>query len=668
MNPFRTLATISLLALATGAAAQTRPAQAVAPEAMATAPRPRPGPVFETPAFSRAVAAGFRTRTGRPGPRNFVQRARYSISARLIPDRHLLAGRETVVYVNQSPDTLDRLAVHLRQNAFAPGSARLGPAPVTRGMELTRIVVDGAALSEIDPNGEPMPGYVVLGTVMWIRPPALLAPGDSMRLEFAWTYEPAPTPADGRQGREGDVYFMGYWYPQLAVYDDVEGWVADPYLLQSEFYMDDADYDVRLTVPHGWVVDATGTLSNSEEVLSARTRDLLARVRRSGEVMRVLTPGENESEVFADGPAGEAGAATWHFVAYDIRDFAWGASDEWAWDATRALVERDGAAPDTVDIASFFRLNEPAAAWEIGGARFTRDAIEQLSSYLWPYPWPKMSSFEGILTGGGMEYPMLTVMRPWADTLALAGDLMHETGHMWFPMLVGSNEARFVWMDEGVTQFDVAQAMRPLYGEPRAGGRPNDSEPGQRMLYLHFARAGHEAPLMRPGDEFPGAAYSLNYNKTAQALAALRSILGEATFHRALREYGRRWQARHPYPYDFFNTFDDVAGRDLSWFWSTWFGETWTLDQAIADVRPEGDSVAIVIEDRGLAPMPARVAVTRADGSLERHELPVETWLGGARRATLRVSRLPEVVRVEIDADQAFPDVDRSNQTWTPRR
>jgi aminopeptidase N len=187
------------------------------------------------------------------------------------------------------------------------------------------------------------------------------------------------------------------------------------------------------------------------------------------------------------------------------------------------------------------------------------------------------------------------------------------------------------------------------------------------MLYLESARRGLEAPLMRPGDEFPERLYSLNYNKTAQVLAALRSIVGEEAFHEALREYGRRWRGRHPYPYDFFNTFADVTGRDLGWFWRTWFEETWPLDQAIADVRADGDSLSIVVEDRGLAPMPVRIAVTRDDGTVERVEVPVDTWLTGARTTTVPVPRAPEAVRVEIDPEAAFPDIDRSNQVWTAR-
>jgi hypothetical protein len=237
---------------------------------------------------------------------------------------------------------------------------------------------------------------------------------------------------------------------------------------------------------------------------------------------------------------------------------------------------------------------------------------------------------------------------------------------MWFPMQVGSNETRHPWMDEGLTQFDVAQGMRPLYGEPRAGGRPNDSEQGQRRLYLEAARAGREASLMRMGDRFPLDLYFIMYyDKTAQVLSALRAVLGEDTFHRAYREYGRRWVGRHPYPADFFNTFSDVSGRDLSWFWETWFYEPWSLDQAIASVRDDGDSTAITIDDRGLAPMPVRLAITRADGAVQRLELPVDVWLHGARTHVVRVAGAPEITRVEIDPDGAFPDVDRSDQRWT---
>jgi hypothetical protein len=560
-----------------------------------------------------------------------------------------VSGHERVIYLNNSPDTLRRLAVYLRQNVFAAGSPRRSPAPITGGVTLSRVVADGQTI----------PGYTVNGTVMEMPLPAPLAPRDSATLEFTWSYVVAPSPSDGREGREDhSLYYMGYWYPQVAVYDDVEGWVTDPYVLEAEFYMDPADYDVRVTVPHGWPVGATGTLQNASDVLTPAARARLATARRTGQVVRIVQPGGSPgaASVFA----GSGPTATWHFKATNVRDFAWGTSAQYVWDATRALVGQD-----TVDISSFFRISKPAAAWAIGGARYTRDAIEQLSAYLWPYPWPQMTSMEGVLEGGGMEYPMMTLISPWADTLSLAGDIMHETGHMWFPMQVGSNETRYPWMDEGFTQFDVAQAMRVIYGEPRSGGRPNDSEQGQRRLYLGAARAGNDMLLMWPGDLYPEALYFVMfYDKTAQVLAALRGVLGEETFHRAYREYGRRWIGKHPYPYDFFNTMATVSGRDLGWFWTTWFYQPWFLDQAIASVEPQGDSTAITIVDQGLAPMPVLVAVTRADGTVQRVDVPVDVWLGGARRYVLRVSASPSVAKVEIDPEGLFPDVNRDNQIW----
>jgi Peptidase family M1 domain len=629
----------------------------VDPRTTASAARPIPGPVYESAAFSRAVAGGTRTRTGVPGPVYWIQHARYTITAALDPARNRLKGRERVLYLNRSPDSLRHIAVYLRQNVFAAGSPRRDFAPVTGGVTLSSLTVAGRHLVA----GQ----YTIHGTVMWISLSQPLPPADSVRLEIAWSYTPPPAPADGREGHEGHVYFMGYWYPQVAVYDDVDGWVTDPYLLQAEFYMDPADYDVRIAVPHGWVVGATGTLRNAGAVLSSAARDSLTAARTSGRVVRVLTPGPTAGRAVAAG----AGVVTWHFTASDVRDFAWGTSDQYAWDATRALVPTPGGASDTVDITSLFRLTAPAAAWRAGGARFTRDAVEQLSAYLWPYPYPQMTSMEGVLSSGGMEYPMVTLMQPWADTLSLAGDLMHETGHMWFPMQVGSNETRFPWMDEGLTQFDAAQGMRALYGEPRSGGRPNDSEAGQRALYLDAVRAGQDAPLMIPGggggDDYPKSLYFvIYYDKTAQALAALRGVLGPDIWHRALVEYGHHWIGRHPQPYDFFNTIDDIAGRDLSWFWTTWFYEAWPLDQAIDSVSTAADSVTITISDRGLAPMPVVLAVTRADGSVQRLTLPVATWLTGARRAQVRVARDPGILRVEIDPEALFPDVDRSNQTW----
>jgi hypothetical protein len=621
------------------------------------------------------VTNGTRTRTGIPGPSYWQQYAHYRIEAKLDPAANRLTGHEMVRYVNNSPDTLREVAVYLRQNIYATGAPRTVPLPVTGGVELSRVQVDGKVLrgaariegvSTALAGGAPPPpdsvGYTLEGTVARIQLPSPLLPrGDSVELVFDWSFSPPPAPADGREGQDGEVNFIGYWYPQLAVYDDVDGWVTDPYLGTGEFYMGYGDYDVRVTVPDGWVVGATGTLANADSVLPSGVRQRLALARRVDSVVHVVPAadlGTSRATL-----SGEDGTLTWHFTARRVRDFAWATSAHYLWDATRATVRRAGCPDnarclrDTVDIYSFYRGTPQAAAWK-GGARYTRSAIEFLSDYLWTYPYPQMTSVEGILTGGGMEYPMMTVIQSYADTMRLAGNLMHEVGHMWFPMQVGSNEERVPWQDEGLTQFNSAQGTMARYRADREGPA--------RAAYLEVARAGNEVSLMRPADQYPdvNVYFVLPYMKTTTVLVALRSMLGDSVFHQAYREYGRRWQWKHPEPYDFFNTFDQVSGRDLSWFWRSWFYETWTLDQALAGVHDEGDTTVIDIEDRGLVPMPARVTVTRADGTAQEVDIPVDVWLSGARRSTLRVRSRPEVTRVEIDAANTFPDVDRSNQLW----
>ena len=642
------VALLTLLCSASALHAQTRPAPTVTSDGILQSKRPIPGAVYESAPFTVAVGKGTRARTGEPGARNWVQHARYTIDASLDNATHTISGKEHVVYLNNSPDTLQYLMIHLRQNVFRPESRRTDDAPLSSGMVLN--TVKGADLGR----------WSVNGTVMRAALERPLMPHDSTSLDISWSYIPSETPADGREGRDDDLYFMGYWYPQIAVYDDVDGWVADQYVLAAEFYMDPADYDVHVTVPRGWVVGATGTLQNGDSILSAQTLSRLSEARRSGSVVTISRPTEAAATFAVTSPT-----ITWHFTAPNVRDFAWGTSNRYVWDATRALVFDSAQKPDTIDIYSFYRLTPAAAAWPVGGARYTRDAIEQMSSYLWKYPWPTMSSMEGILTGGGMEYPRITVMQPWADTLSLAGDLMHETGHMWFPMQVGSNETRYTWMDEGFTQFNEAQGLRAIYGEPRKGGRIADTEQGQRLLYTRVAAAGNDQVLMRRGDEFPSAFYNIIfYDKTAQVMSALRGILGESTFHRAYREYGRRWIGKHPYPSDFFNTIENVSGKDLSWFWNTWFFNAWPLNQAITNVTTADNTAAITIEDHGLAPMPVYLAITRANGKVDRLTIPVDVWLKGARSYIAHVPSKPAIVRVTIDPDGLFPDIDRQNQTW----
>jgi hypothetical protein len=312
-------------------------------------------------------------------------------------------------------------------------------------------------------------------------------------------------------------------------------------------------------------------------------------------------------------------------------------------------------------VHAFWRPDSGSSVWA-EDARYVRHAVEFLSGYLWPYAYPQMTAVHGPNSCGGMEYPMMTCIGGARDSVSLYGVTVHETAHMWFPMNVGSNEKWHSWQDEGLTSFNEAQASRDFFK-----GAVNDEE-SDRRGYLALARSGAEAELMRHGDLYPTyAAFArASYSKQATIMQTLRGLLGEETFLRAYREYGRRWRDRHPTPWDMWNTFEDVAKRDLDWFWHAWYFETWTLDQAIASVEPApaGDSLAVTIEDRGLVPMPVRLAVTRSGGKVERLEVPVDVWLRGARRYTVRVPGRASVTAVAIDPEGLFADVDTSNQTW----
>ena len=610
-------------------------------------------PVLES--FELAVNRGTRTRNGTPGPKYWQQWAEYKLEAELNPVSKRLTGKGSVTYFNRSPDTLKTVYVQLLQNIFAPGSRHNTSVPWSvEGIELTRVAAQGSNLPAAGGEG---PGYDVNGTIMRLRLPKPLPPGGSADFAFAWKLRVPPDGAP-RGGQDGEVYFINYWYPQMAVYDDVNGWQTDQYLGTAEFYMGYGNYDVSLTLPAGWLVTATGTLQNPDEALSAQTRARLDSARTSSGIVHVVT--DTDREPGRSTTAGADGKITWRFRAQNVRDFAWGASSRYLWDATNAAVgdaNNDGKA-DTTLIQSFWRPEQRANHWD-ESARYGRHSIEFFSKTLFPYPYPHMTAVDGPTSCGGMEYPMMTCIGGQWDTLGMYEVTNHEIGHMWFPMIVGSDEKRFAWMDEGLTQFDQSQAMADFF-------KGFDDEARNRKPYVDLATVGGEVELMHHGDRYPDyQAYGVaSYYKPATVLVALRGVVGRELFQKAFQEYARRWEYKHPTPYDLFDTFEDVTGKDLSWFWRTWFFETWRLDQAIDSVTTVGDSLEVGIDNRGKAPMPVHLVVSRTDGKADTVTVPVDVWLGGAKRTTVRVAKTPTIRTIEIDPAHEFPDVNRDNQVW----
>ncbi len=625
--------------------------------------RPSAHPIVPTTGYRRAVEAGTRTADGSPGTAYWQQEAAYELEARLDARARRLEGSGRILYRNRSPDTLDVLHLHLHQNLHAPGTVRNEPQELTGGVELDTVAVDGTVLSARGEAGgaddDGGPGYSVDATILTLRPAAPVPPGDSVRVRVDWAFD-VPRSGAGRMGWSEDLMFLAYWYPQMAVYDDVVGWHTDPYRGRAEFYMGFADYDVRLTVPEGWVVRATGSLENPAEVLPPAVRERLRRAGGSDTVVHVLGAGE-----FGPGTAtvdAEDDRLTWHFRAADVRDFAFSATRRSRWDAARAPVgDRDGdGAADHTRVEALWRSSAPrwSEVW-----RYERHAIDFLSRYTGlPYPWPHMTAVEGGgIIGGGMEFPMMTLMGDYEarGDSALYYVTAHELAHMWIPMRVGTDEKRYAWMDEGTTTFHENRAREEFFPDQRADVPDMED-------YLEVARAGDEVPVMRWMDyQYPPAGNVPNYDKPATVLVALREIVGEEVFREALTTFQREWDRRHPYPWDFFRTVERAAGRDLDWFWRSWFYETWTLDHAIGEVRVDGRNVAIRIVDRGWAPMPVPLAITLESGVRLQRELGVDPWLDGEVVRTLEMSTPDPVVRIEIDPERRFPDLDRTDNVWT---
>ena len=618
--------------------------------------RPIPYPVTVSPSFQQAIAAGTRTATGRPGPRYWTNGAEYRIRAKLDADAKRLEGTETVRYFNRSPDTLNAIVVDLVQNIHAPGAVRLEPAEVTGGVKLSRVVVRGETLQPDRGNG---PRYVVDGTKLYLFPGRPVQPRDSVDLAIDWSFTIPKAGAGGRMGYDTDLFFLAYFYPQVAVYDDVEGWATDQFLSPGEFYADFARYQVDLEVPAGWVVTGTGELTNAASVLAAPVLSRLNAAERSDAIVHVLTSAD-----FGRATRATSGTQTWSFRADSVRDVAFGVTRRSLWDATRTDVgDRNGdGRPDFARAEALYR--EPAVRWK-NAARYAQDAIRAHSRFTgFSYPWSHMTAVEGAgIIGGGMEYPMMTLIGSYTNASddALYGVISHELAHMWVPMIVSTDERRYGWLDEGTTDFNELESSKAFLSDPR----PDLAE---REKYLRYARVGEEGELMRRSDyQYPGPAFVVaSYYKPATILAALRGLLGEETFVRAYREFYDRWAFRHAYPWDLWNTFDEVSGRDLGWFWRSWYFEEWLLDQGIGSVTVEGDSTTIVVEDQGNAPMPARLTITLSSGSTVEREIPVERWLSGARSASITIPG--SATRVEIDAANVFPDANRANNVWTVRR
>jgi len=615
-------------------------------------------PVTPPRGYEAAIQSGTRTVSGRPGSEYWQQWVDYDIDVRIEPQTARLTASETITVRNETPAERPSLVLHLYQNVFAEGAERWRNAPVTGGLTLGRVAVGGVELQRLPPRDffgpgsqEPQdPGYRVDGTIATLYLPQTLAPGGSVQLEIEWSFT-VPGSGGFRMGHlNHEVFQLAQWYPQVAVFDDVFGQDRSPYLGRGEFYADYGDFRVDVTVPEGWLVVGTGMLTNPGDVLRPEAARRLATAAGLDTVVAVVSAADREAGR-ATRPSAD-GWHTWTFEAEMVRDFAFAAGATYVWHATGAETgHRNGRAL----IQNVF---DPAVQPWAEATLFAKHAIEFFSDYILPYPYPQATAAMGPPEVNGMEYPMITFITHEAEGRALNGVVTHELSHFWMPMIVGTKEMAYAWMDEGLTTYNTSLAMADYDGHPVT--RPGDDREYQMVVQMEM-----QEPIMGHMDyaEHEFGAGVAAYGKPGMLLHTLRHMLGSETFDAFYRDYAATWAFKHPMPWDFFAMAEEAAGTDLDWFWQPWFYETATLDQAIDAVVPGAGSADVTVSNLSSGVMPVELRLQYSDGSTETVVWPAAVW-AGTRRVTRSVPLAGELQKVTIDPDGYYPDLDRSNNQW----
>ncbi len=597
-------------------------------------------------AVQQAYRKGTRSPDGRPGRNYWQNRARYQIAITALPPDRTIRGSEEITYFNNSPDTILNPVIKLFLNIHKPGAPRGGgasPDYLTSGVHIDSVRVNG--------QRTPWPGNVRKFTNQRLRLPAPLLPRDSVRLSFKWHFD-----ISKQSGREGMIdsttWFLAYFYPRVAVFDDYNGWDTMDFTDGQEFYNDFNDYDVAITVPANYVVWGTGTLLNPAEVLQPVHLRRFTESLTSDQTINVAT----KSEMAAKTVTVQARRNTWRFRAANITDVAFNLSDHYVWDAGSVVVDSSTRRRASVQAA----YNDTAADYR-HMVRFARNALDWFSRN-WPglpYPYEKTTIVQGF---AGMEYPMMANDESYADTVFSKFVAEHEIVHTWFPFYTGINETRYPFMDEGwataleylINTVNLGQGRATQFFQQfRVSGWFDDPSPLAAF------------PIIAPADGLGARAWGNNaYGKAALGYLALKDLLGDAAFRNGLQAFIDRWKGKHPTPWDMFNTFNDVTRQDLNWFWNRWFFTNSYIDLAISAVTRTGSGYMVTIDNIGGMPVPIDLRATFGDGtSAVIHQTPV-VWATDARRASVAILTRKTLQSVILDGG-IWMDADSTNNRWT---
>ncbi|MFT4154868.1 M1 family metallopeptidase [Parafilimonas sp.] len=604
----------------------------------------------------------YRTATGRPGPKYWQNKVDYIIDVTLNDTNQTLHGKEIITYTNNSPETLTYVWLQLDEDAYKLNSRA----------RLTRMLTD----SNESKTGKGFDGGFIINSVtakqqslqvvhsdarMKVILNEPLPSGAGMQLSISFSYaipqyfhnnDFGVNRTDILPTRNGNIYSIAQWYPRLCVLDDVEGWNTLPFLGNGEFYLEYGNFNVNITLPSAYVVQASGELTNPQEVLSATELQRWKAAKNSEKGYFIHAPEDvTNASIRPDKPT-----CTWKFSMLNTRDFAWAASKAFVWEGVNINLPNGKKA---FGISVYPIESMTPDSWQ-HSSEYVKFTVENFSKRWFIYPYPCAVNVASNLDG--MEFPGIVFCPAFSSGNMYWRVVNHELGHTWFPMIVGSNERRYAWMDEGFNTF-----IDNIAREDFEHGKFTGYEPHDRPIESYFADS--VPPVMTKPDAMMGdMVFHTQYLKVTYALRLLRdNIIGKDLFDSAFKQYIRDWAFRHPTPNDFFHSIDNGTGEDLGWFWKAMFMENYKLDQSIKSVKyVDGDATKgaiITIENKQQAAMPVIVEVKTKNGKTETYRLPVEIWQTGDTYE-LTAATKSEVAVVTIDPENMYPDADRNNNIW----
>lgn len=581
-----------------------------------------------------------RSGNGLPGINYWQNFSDYYIKAEIEPATRTLTGTENIIYFNNSPDTLKNIVIKLYQDMYKKGAARnteLSPETLTDGVKINRLTVDNKPIS-LDVNDKII-SYS--GTNLIIKLNSPLPPKSHIAMNIDWKFI-IPKGTNIRIGAYGEsTFFVGYWYPMVAVYDDIRGWDMISYDAEHEFYFDYSDVNVEIKVPEGYGVWATGMLRNPDEVLNDIYLKRYNEALVSDSLINIVTKSDTGKKIYKS----LNGYTTFNYSAKNVTEFAFGMSDFYLWDGTSIELGPGKR------VACFSAYN-PASDFFMQAASIAKRSIEFFSREM-PgiiYPYPQITVFNG---DEGMEFPMIVNDGQFSDKITDVYVTTHEIAHMYFPFYVGINETRYAWMDEGMAYFLPWNLQSELSGY--------DHRTRAAVGFSKWAGNEMDIPMILPSVLSRDPHLSMmSYYKPALAFEMLESALGNELFSKCLKEFIIRWNGKHPTPWDMFYTFEDVSKQDLSWFWNPWFFESHIPDLAIKDVKNENNKVSVLVENVGNLPVPVDITLTFEDGTKTKVTRPTSVWKNGNKEILFEEGTKSNVKSVEF-LNKNIPDADASN-------